>query len=167
MKNLAILLLLSLAFNLNSQNMTNSKLGEIIAEATDDVKGANGQWQFNINETLFIVITDSTNNRMRIISPIAETISLEDNMLENALIANFHSALDVKYAISEGVLWSTFIHPLKELSDNQVKSAISQVYYANINFGTSYASTSLVFPGKLKEEKEEAPEKKVLKTKKT
>jgi len=55
---------------------------------------------------------------MRIISPITDTISLEKNMLENALISNFHSALDVKYTISDGIIWSTFIHPLKELSED-------------------------------------------------
>ena len=67
-------------------------------------------------------------------------------------MANFHSALDLKYAISDDVLWSTFIHPLRELTVAQVKDAVSQVYYANRTFGTTYTSTDLVFPWKAKKE---------------
>jgi len=67
-------------------------------------------------------------------------------------LANFHTALDIKYAISDDVLWSAFIHPLRELTVAQVKDALSQVYYANITFGTTYTSTDLVFPGKAKKE---------------
>ncbi|WP_232459768.1 MULTISPECIES: hypothetical protein [unclassified Winogradskyella] len=165
MKKIFTLLLSITVLSSIAQNMTNKKLSELIYEITENVKGESGRWQFKIQEKVFIVLTDSTNNRMRIISPIADTISLEKNMLENALIANFHSALDVKYAISDGIIWSTFIHPLKELSEDQVKDAISQVYYANQNFGTTYASTSLIFPGR--KQVEEKPKENKLKTRKT
>jgi len=167
MKKIFTLLLFMLCFTVFSQEMTNEKLGEIITKSADSVQGELGRWQFKIQSTIFIVITDVNNNRMRIISPIADTVSLEKEMLENALIANFHSALDVKYAISDGVLWSAYIHPLKELTEQQAKDAISQVYYANVNFGTTYASTSLIFPGRTQEESEEKPEKKKIKTRKT
>lgn len=159
MKALFSTLLLLLSLNVFSQNMTNEKLGAIINESSEQVEGTSGRWQFSINQTVFIVLTDSTNNRMRIISPIAQMASVEDKFIKAALIANFHSALDVKYAISDDVLWSAFIHPLRELTDDQVKDAISQVYFANINFGTTYASTSLIFPGKEKEGEENPKEK--------
>lgn len=151
MKQLLFLLSLSISALATAQ-MTNTKLEAIIASATDTYQGDSGRWQFQINKTVFIVLTDSTNNRMRIISPIAEVASLSEDQLKSSLIANFHTALDVKYAIAENVLWSVFIHPLKELSEEQVKDAISQVYYSNINFGSSYASTSLIFPGNKKKE---------------
>ena len=143
--------------------MNTKHLGDIITEVADKVEGESGRWQFQINETIFIALTDENNNRIRIISPITDVISLDKEMLQNALVANYHSALDVKYAISEDVLWSTFIHPLKELSEAQLKDAISQVYYANVNFGTTYASTSLIFPGS---KKSEEPKEKKLQTKK-
>jgi len=99
---------------------------------------------------------------MRIISPIADANALNDELIKAALVANFHTALDVKYAVSEGVLFSVFIHPLKELSENQVRDALSQVYHANINFGTTFASTSLSFPwlGNENEEPKEKPKPK-------
>ena len=143
--------------------MNTKHLGDIITEVAHKVESESGRWQFQINETIFIALTDENNNRIRIISPITDVISLDKEMLQNALVANYHSALDVKYAISEDVLWSTFIHPLRELSVEQVRDAISQIYYANINFGTTYASTSLIFPGS---QKSKQPKEKKLKTKK-
>ncbi len=153
-----IALLFAICFSsiLPSQNMTNEKLEAIITSVSDSIEGTAGRWQFNIKETLFVCITDTKNNRMRIISPIAEASAIDDDMIRASMIANFHTALDVKYAIAENILWSVFIHPLKELTEAQLKSAISQVYYANVNFGTTYASTSLIFPGK--ESKTQQPE---------
>jgi hypothetical protein len=85
---------------------------------------------------------------MRIISPITELTNLPQEELLNALTANFHTALDVKYAISDGALWSVYIHPLKELTEPQLESAILQVYNAAETFGTLYSSTNLSFPGR-------------------
>jgi hypothetical protein len=137
--------------------MTNETLGNIFTKTADSVHGTNGRWQFTIKDVLFICLTDSTHNRMRIISPIMETFQLSNELQTLALSANFHTALDVKYAISDNVLWSAFIHPLRELSEDQVEDAISQVYYGNINFGTTFSSTSLVFPGN---QREKEPDKK-------
>jgi len=105
-----------------------------------------------IEDVLFVCITDTANNRMRIISPITDMVNLNEDEKTLLLLANFHTALDVKYAISDDVLWSVFIHPLRELTSSQVKDAVSQVYYTNLTFGTSYSSTNLVFPGKEKKE---------------
>ncbi len=142
-----VLLFLILPFLGFSQNMNNEKLQEIYTSVSDSINGNLGGWQFFIKDVPMISITDTNHNRMRIISPIADSKTLNDELIKAALVANFHTALDVKYAVSDGVLWSVFIHPLKELSEHQVKDAVSQVYYANINFGTSFTSTSLSFPG--------------------
>ena len=143
-----------------SQNMTNEKLSTIYTTVSDSIQGNSGAWQFFIKNIPLMSITDTNHNRMRIMSPIADSNSLNDALIKAALVANFHTALDVKYAVSDGVLWSVFIHPLKELSEEQVKDAVSQVYYAHVNFGSTFASTSLTFPGKLNEEKEEEIKKK-------
>ncbi len=71
---------------------------------------------------------------------------------------NFHSALDVRYAESDGVMWVAFIHPLKELSKEQVEDAIRQVFAANLTFGTTYTSTDLVFPAPGNQDEEEKEE---------
>ena len=164
-----ILLVGAYTASLHAQNMNNERLGTLIDSVADSVDGQLGYWQAMVGERLILVITDEGHNRMRIISPIMESKDLEEKYLKNALIANFHTALDVKYAISEDILWSVFIHPLKELSNHQVKDAIQQVFYAAETFGSTYSSTDLVFPGGAGEgeEGENAPEKKKKKDKGT
>ena len=149
MKKLSILLVLLLfACQSFSQENNNETLGEVITRMADTVEGDSGNWHFAINDRLLVCITDEKHNRMRIIAPITKVSSLSDEEIMNCLLANFHTALDVKYAISDEVLWSVFVHPLKELSQAQMEDAISQVYFAAETFGSSYSSTNLVFPGK-------------------
>jgi len=144
-----ILFCLTLFFTssaLNAQNMNNEKLEKIIYTLSDSLIGESGQWQFIVNEVTMLCVTDENNNRMRIIAPVAETSSLTENDLRQCMEANFHSALDVKYAISDDLLWVAFIHPLGELTKGQAIDAIKQVYSAAITYGTTYSSTHLVFP---------------------
>ncbi len=142
-----------------SQNMSAERLGELIGEVSDSVQQSGNRWQFVIEDRVLLCIVDESANRMRIISPIAEREKLDEELLLNALVANFHTALDVKYAISDEILWSVFLHPLKELSDAQAKDAILQVYYANLTFGTTFSSTHLVFPGNTKKKDPEKKQK--------
>jgi len=150
---------------LSAQNMNNTKLGEILTKQSDTIEGQAGNWRFAVNDKLFICLTDEKNNRMRIISPITEVANVDDKTLKNCLTANFHTALDVKYAISDAILWSVFIHPLKELTEAQVVDAVAQVYNANFTFGTIYSSTNLSFPGAIGQEKEKPKKKIILKEK--
>lgn len=152
MKKYILIVLFFTSFSILAQEMTLSKLGEIIENAGDNVESKQSRWNFVINKTPLIAIADSTYNRMRIISPIMKVEALSNELKTASLIANFHTALDIKYAITDDILWSIFVHPLKELTERQVIDAISQVYYGNVNFGTSFSSTSLVFPGRIKKE---------------
>ena len=147
-----------------AQEMTAAKLYEIIEQEADTVKTNGNSYQFLFNDAMLICIYDENANRMRIISPIVEREKIGEEELLNALVANFHSALDVKYALSDEILWSVYAHPLKELSELQVIDAIQQVYAAVITFGTSYSSTNLVFPGNTKKVEKPKSDKKLNKT---
>lgn len=127
--------------------MTNQKLKDILSQEVDSIDGFNGRWQLKLNELPMIVLTDSVNDRMRIIAPIIEVSRLDEDVLLDCLTANFHSALDVKYAISDNILWSVYIHPLSPLSEQEVRSAVRQVFLAAATFGTSFSSTPLLFGG--------------------
>ncbi len=135
-----------------AQVMDYSKMDNILHAECDSVVGGNGAWQLFYRGRMMMLIADVGHNRMRIISPIITREELGQTELENALIANFHSVLDAKYALSEGVMWSAFIHPLKELSETQLRDALSQVFLSAETFGTNYRSTELVFPSQPKEE---------------
>jgi len=149
-----------------SQNMSNKDLEKIIYVVSDSLQGVTGNWQFLIEDKLFICVTDEKHNRMRIISPIIEEKKLSNTDKQKLLEANFHSALDARYAIANDYLWAVFIHPLKELSKDQVMDAISQVYTAVLTYGTTYNSTGLSFPGS-KGENENEVKTKLKKEKKT
>jgi len=127
--------------------MTTKNLITIIEQEADTAVVEGNTVRFLFNETVLICIHDEGANRMRIISPIVEREKLGEEELLNALVANFHTALDVKYALSDEVIWSVYAHPLRELSKAQVIDAIQQVYAAAITFGQSYSSTNLSFPG--------------------
>jgi len=131
---------------IQAQKMNNKKLHKVLTSVSDTIAGENGYWQLSHRELPMLVLTDEKHNRMRIITPITLVKDLDKAILRKALEANFHTALDVKYAISEGRVWSVFIHPLKELSDAQVKDAVKQVYSAAVTFGITYTSTDLSFP---------------------
>ena len=143
----------ALNFSLRAQNMTNSDLEKIIYVVADSLRGATGNWQFMIKNRILVCVTDENNNRMRIMSPIIEQKKLAYKDMLKLMEANFHTVLDVKYAISDDILWSVFIHPLKELNKDEVLSAINQVYEASVTYGTTYSSTGLTFPDRRVEEK--------------
>ena len=148
-----LFLVFTLIFSVQSQNMTNDKLEKIIYVIADSLRGDTGNWQFMIKERMLVCISDEKNNRMRIMSPIIEQKKLAYVDMLKLMEANFHTALDVKYAISDDLLWSVYIHPLKELTKEELLSAINQVYAAAVTYGTSYSSTALIFPNKKEEEK--------------
>jgi len=130
-----------------AQDMNNSALEDILAREGDSIIGVSGRWQVKYKELTMYVITDETNDRMRIITPVTEVAELDREILLVTLSANYHSVLDAKYAISDDILWSVYIHPLSPLTDEQVTSALSQVYYAAVTYGTSFSSTQLIFGG--------------------
>jgi len=145
MKNILILLITLMSLSSSAQKMNNKKIEKILNLASDSISGSNGYWQFKYFDRYFLLITNETQNRMRIVSPIAEVATLDESYFKKSLEANYHTALDVKYAIADGLIWSVFIHPLKELSENQLNDAISQVYAAAATFGYAYSSTNLTF----------------------
>ena len=143
-----------------AQEMENKTIEKVIYVVADSVRGTEGNWQFLLKDRMLICITDTNNNRMRIMTPIIEQKKLAYVDLLKLMESNFHTALDVKYAIADDVLWSVFIHPLRELSRKQLLDAIQQVYTAAHTYGTTYNSTGLNFPNK-REEKQQQKTKKI------
>lgn len=135
-----------LTVSLKAQSMNNEKLQSILYTVSDTLAGQPGQWQLLIDDVQMFCLTDELHNRMRIISPIADVSEVGEEELMKCMEANFHSALDVRYSVSEGVIWVAYIHPLKELTKEQVIDAMKQVYSGALTFGTTYTSSHLSFP---------------------
>ena len=149
---LLLLTMLILSSLSSAQSMTYERIDSLLRTECDSVSGGPGAWQLHYRGRVLLFLADESHNRMRIISPIISQNELSHGQLEKALSANFHSVLDAKYALSEGILWSAFLHPLIELSGGQIREALSQVFLAAETFGTTYQSTDLIFPGAQHEE---------------
>ena len=91
------------------------------------------------------MISDTAANRMRLASAVVNASDMSDEQIISSLVSNYHLALDARYAIGNGVLFSTYIHPMAELTKTQLLSAIRQVSTLNKTFGTSYTSGELSF----------------------
>lgn len=157
-KSIVLLLILGAFQFVGAQDMTNYKIESVLTKVTDSVRGYPGYWEIIHKDRQLLCITDEAHNRMRIISPIVEVEALGKDLLLDVLTANFHAALDVKYAISQGFLWSVYIHPLKELEDSELESAVNQVVNAADNFGTSFSSTEMIFGGEAPNKESSLPE---------
>jgi hypothetical protein len=131
---------------LPGQNMNNKRMGKVLEALADSISGADGFWEFYLDGRVMLGLTDESHNRMRIMSPITTSPKISPEELQACMEANFHTALDVKYAIADGILWSVYIHPLAELSKEQLQDAVKQVYQAAETFGSTYSSTDLAFP---------------------
>ena len=113
------LLFFSIGLSAQSTEMTNLKMHQIFKDVASEVEGQLGAWTMVYGERLLMVLTDETNNRMRIFTPVLEQSKLERGQLEKMLEANFHSALDAKYSLYEGFVISVFTHPLEELQKDE------------------------------------------------
>jgi len=148
-----MIVMLSCLPNQVDAQMDNDKLEKIIYVMSDSVVGTNGVWEMQVKGMPMMCITDQTNNRMRIIAPVKEAKDVTEEEMKAAMEANFHTALDVRYAVSNDIMWVAYIHPLKELTKDQVINAFSQVYNATLTFGTLYTSTELSFGTQEKKKK--------------
>ena len=125
--------------------MSNEKMEELLQQESQNVEGRLGNWSLEYSDTPVIIITDDTANRMRIFAPVLEEKDLKPGQLQKMLEANFHSALDAKYCLFEGLVISIFTHPLEELTAEQFLDALGQVVTLTKTFGTTYSSTDKIF----------------------
>ena len=128
--------------------MTNDRLGELIARIGDGIKfNERNMWEFSVVDVPVRVVTDEKADRMRIMVAVDQASNLTPSLLQRLMQANFDSALDARYALAQGVVWATYIHPLSALNDRQFISGVGQTVNLARNFGTTFSSGALLFGG--------------------
>ena len=160
MRNLALALLLTTALSCTSQAqstaevpegrdgaMTRERMEEILRSLGSDAEGPAGTLDFSFAGVPMVCISDTRYDRMRIIAPVISVSDLSAEHVVSIFEANFHTALDARYASSQGVLYAAFIHPLSSLTERQLLSAVRQVANLARSFGTTYDSGELVYGG--------------------
>lgn len=140
------------------QKTNNKSIDTYLRAITDAVQGGNGQWAIVMDEVPVMVVTDERADRMRIITPVADATKLKTVDLQKMMAANFHSALDARYAVAQGKVWAAYIHPLSPLTQSQFNSALKQVVALKKTYGTTYSSLGIVFGGGDEEELPKKPD---------
>jgi hypothetical protein len=125
--------------------MTIQILQGLLKEVAQDLKGESGQWRFTYGGIDMAILTSVAHDRMRIIAPVGPEADVTDQQRQRMLAANFHSALDARYATSNGMVYAAYLHPLSPLQRNEVLSALHQVAQLVKTFGTTYSSSDLSF----------------------
>jgi hypothetical protein len=125
--------------------MNLEELESVLRESTQELEGEDGAWEFLVDGVQMACLTDVHFDRMRVIAPIVDEDEVDEDQRKALLEANFHTALDARYATSDGVLYAAFIHPLSPLSAEELRSALAQVVGLVETFGTTYSGGSVVF----------------------
>ena len=114
-------------------------------DARDEMPGSSDEEKL---PAIMVVMTDDRADRMRLMMPIRKFDHQKATDLRLALIAlhcNYDRALDARYALKDGVLWSVFIHPLESLTERGLMNGIDQVRALRKNTGTTFSSSKLHF----------------------
>ena len=125
--------------------MNQVAMENIVKEMAQKSKGKQGFVEFSYRNVKMYLISDAKHNRMRIISPIVKYKDMLPHDIESVLESNFHKSLDARYAISKGVLYSAYIHPLSALRKYEITSAVNQVANLVLSFGKEYTSGTLTY----------------------
>ncbi len=120
--------------------MTAVRMELLFADLVPAIDGPSGAIRTRIDGFNVFLISDPTNDRMRIVVPVRLVEGLDRRILKVLLEANFYGTLDARYALSEGAIYATFLHPISSLTPELIESALSQVVSLAKTFGTSFSS---------------------------
>jgi len=128
-----------------SQGMNLAQLEKVIREVVGEVQGKPGFWNFTVSGVRLLCIVDEAHNRMRFMAPVTRVSTLNEKHFSDMLKANFHTTIDARYSVSDGIVYSVFLHPLSSLTPEDTRSAIGQVASLVLTFGKTYSSGSMTF----------------------
>lgn len=123
--------------------MTNVKLEQTLKTLEPGTNGGNGRWQMLRDGVPVLIWGDESQNRMLAMAPVAELKRIDLRILMRMMEANLATALDARYAVFEGIVWSVFVHPLDSLRERDLISGLQQVVALVKTAGTTYSSSEL------------------------
>lgn len=141
-------------FSASTKPMNVERIRQLILDLDADAKVDGNVIEFTFAGRTLVMIAAPPANRMRLVSGVIEAQELSDDQLLSVLVSNYHLALDARYAVGNGVLFSVYVHPLAQLNEDLLLSGIRQVASLAETFGTTYTSGELSF-GVAQPEREE------------
>lgn len=144
---LILLLPSKLAAQEAEPSMTLERMAGIVEAIDPDFSTNGAAFELTIQDVPVVIVTDVAADRMRAMVPIRGADALDEAELRRLMQANFDSALDARYAVANGRLWSVFIHPFGPLETAQLVSGLAQTVTAAQTYGTLYSSGGAQFGG--------------------
>ena len=148
-----ILVLIALVLPVSAQtqgaepHMTLPRMAEIVQALDPDAQFSGGGFSLVIDDIPVLIVTDVQANRMRAMVPIRSAETMTPEEMQRVMQANFDTALDARYAVAQGQLWGVFLHPFKELEQDQFISGIAQTVNVAKTYGSLYSSGAAQFGG--------------------
>ena len=127
--------------------MTLERVDELVRRIDNDAIRNGSSWQIKYRNMPIFVVADDDADRIRIMSPVSSAATLSEDHLVRLMQANFESALDARYAIAQGAVWSAYIHPLSVLGEREFFSGMGQTVSLVVTYGTTFSSGALAFTG--------------------
>jgi len=128
-------------------HMTMDRMARIVLALDEAAEVTGNGFALTIDDIPVLIITDTSANRMRAMVPIRSADTMSPEELRRVMQANFDTALDARYAIAQGRLWGTFIHPFRELERDQLISGLAQTVNVAKTYGTLYTGGASQFGG--------------------
>ena len=121
-------------------HMTLPRMAEIVLALDPDARTVGAGFEFAIDDSPVLIVTDVSANRMRALVPIRSAEGMTPQEMQRVMQANFDSALDARYAVAQARLWGVFIHPFKELERDQLILGLAQTVNVAKTYGSLYTS---------------------------
>lgn len=128
-------------------SMTLDRMAQILSALDPDAQFQGQGVELTLAEVPVIVVVDAAADRMRAMIPIRSAAEMTNAELVRVMQANFDTALDARYALAQGRLWATFIHPLSPLTKDQLISGLGQTVNIALTYGSVYSGGALSFGG--------------------
>ena len=93
---------------------------------TEHVQQTSDSWQVEKDGWRLLIILSADQTWLRLLIPIVAAQEAQP-YLEQLLQANFDRTQEVRYALSQGVLWGVFQHNLASLAIEDFKNAIARL----------------------------------------
>ena len=128
-----------------SAGMTQYEMEIVFAGEVEKIEGPAGAIRTQIDTFNVYLVSDVGFDRMQILMPIARTDGLDRRVFNALLEANFQKTLDARYAVSEGVVYGIYLHPISTLTPAMIRSALEQVVNLGRTYGTTFSSQTQPF----------------------
>lgn len=123
--------------------MTNVKLERTLKIIQPDTSGGDGHWRMLLDGVPVLIFGDDSQNRVLAMAAVAELKNIDLQILVRMMEANLATALDARYAVFRGIVWSVFVHPLDSLRERDLSAGLHQIVTLVKTTGTTYSSTGL------------------------